>query len=137
MNWVYSLQYLFYHLLYMARAVSRIWIHLPFFQCPILGVRNNIWDQTFRVVELSLQLDFRDESAELKPCKAFKIDKIKFAANSKLILDVFSPVFLSKIICITTSHSSDVMVNKTFPVMDEVIWGFKPDLNLYIRIVLN
>ena len=102
-----------------------------------MGVRNNIWDQTFRVVELSLQLDFRDESAELKPCKAFKIDKIKFAANSKLILDVFSPVFLSKIICITTSHSSDVMVNKTFPVMDEVIWGFKPDLNLYIRIVLN
>ena len=74
---------------------------------------------------------------EPKTCKAIKIDKIKFDANSHLILDVFPPVFLSKIICIATSHSSDVMVNTTFPVMDEVIWGFKPDLNLYIRIVLN
>ena len=61
-KWVYSLQYLFYHLLYMARAVSRIWIHLLFFQCLILGVRNNIWDQTFCVIELSLQLDSRDEA---------------------------------------------------------------------------
>ena len=74
---------------------------------------------------------------ELKPCKAFKIDKIKFEANSHLILQVFPPVFLSKIICIATSHSSDVIVNKTFPVMDEVIQGFKASLNLYIRIVLN
>ena len=31
-------------------------------------------------------------------------------------------MFLSKIIFITTSHSSGVMVNTTFPVMDEVIW---------------
>ena len=61
---------------------------------------------------------------EPKPCKAFKIDKIKFEANSHLILDVFPPVFLSKIICIATSHSSGVMVNTTFPVMDEVIRGF-------------
>ena len=74
---------------------------------------------------------------EPKPCKAFIKDKIKFDANSHLILDVFPPVFLSKIICITTSHSSGVMVNTTFPVMDEVIRGFKPSLNLYIRIVLN
>ena len=59
---VYSLQYLFYHLLYMARAVSRIWIYLLFFQCLILGVRNNIWDQTFCVIELSLQLESRGEA---------------------------------------------------------------------------
>ena len=58
---------------------------------------------------------------ELKPCKAFKTDKIKFEANSHLILDVFPPVFLSKIICITTSHSSGVIVNTTFSVMDEAI----------------
>ena len=74
---------------------------------------------------------------EPKPCKAFKTDKIKFEANSHLILDVFPPVFLSKIICIATSHSSGVMVNTTFPVMDEAIQGFKPSLNLYIRIALN
>ena len=74
---------------------------------------------------------------ELKPCKAFKIDKIKFEANSHLILDVFPPVFLSKIICIATSRSSGVMVNTTFPVMDKAIRGFKAILNLYIRIVLN
>ena len=73
---------------------------------------------------------------ELKPFKAFKIDKIKFEANH-LILDVLLPVFLSKIICFTTSHSSGVMDNKTFSAMDEAIWGFKPSLNLYIRIVLN
>ena len=46
-----------------------------------------------------------------KPCKAFKIHKIKFDANSQLVSDVFPPVFLSKIICIATSHSSRVMVN--------------------------
>ena len=74
---------------------------------------------------------------ELKSCKAFKKDKIKFEANIHLILDVFLPVFLSQIICIATSHSSGVMVNTTFPVMDEVIRGFNPNLNLYIRIVLN
>ena len=74
---------------------------------------------------------------EFKPCKAFKIDKIKFEANSHLNLDVFPPVFLLKIICMATSHLSGVMVNTTFPVMDEVIRGFKPSLNLYIRIVLN
>ena len=74
---------------------------------------------------------------EPKPCKAFIIDKIKFDANSHLILDVFPPVFLSKIICITTSHSVGVMVNTTFPVMGEVIWGFEQSLNLYIRIALN
>ena len=74
---------------------------------------------------------------EPKPCKAFKIDKIKFDSNSHLILDVFPPVFLSKIICVTTSHSGGVMVYTTFPVMDEVIRGFEPSLNMYIRIVLN
>ena len=72
-----------------------------------------------------------------KPHKAFKIDKIKVETNSHLILDVFSPVFLLKIICIATSHLSDVMVNATFPVIDEVIRGFKPSRNLYIRIALN
>ena len=46
----------------MARAVYTIWIHLPFFQCLILGVRNNIWDQTFCVIELSLQLESRGEA---------------------------------------------------------------------------
>ena len=72
-----------------------------------------------------------------KPCKAFKIDKIKFDSNSRLILDVFPSVFLSKIIRVATSHSSGVMVNTTFPVIDEVIRRFEPSLNLYIRIVLN
>ena len=71
---------------------------------------------------------------ELKSCKAFKIDKIKFEANIHLIA---TPVFLSKIICIATSHSSGVMVNTTFPVMNKAMRGFKPSLNLYIRIVLN
>ena len=74
---------------------------------------------------------------EPKPCKAFKIDKIKFDSNSRLILDVFPPVFLSKIIRVATSHSSGVMVNTTFPVIDEMIRRFEPSLNLYIRIVLN
>ena len=74
---------------------------------------------------------------EPKPCKAFKTVKIKFEANSHLILDVFPLVFLSKNICIVTSHSNGVMANTTFSVMDEVIRGFKPILNLYIRIVLN
>ena len=73
---------------------------------------------------------------ETKPCKAFKTDKIKFETSIHLILDVFPPVFWLKIICITTSHLSGVMVNTTFSVMDEVIRGFKPGLNLYIRIVL-
>ena len=79
-NWVYSSQYLFYHLLYMARAASRIWIHRLFFQCPIFGVRNNIWDQAFCVIELPLQLESWGEA-----------------------------------------HRT----------------GFKPSLNLYIRIMLN
>ena len=74
---------------------------------------------------------------ELKPCKDFKIDKIKFEGNNHLILNIFPPVFLSKTICIATSHSSGVMVNATFPVMSEVIRGFKPSLNFYIRMVLN
>ena len=74
---------------------------------------------------------------EPKPCKAFKTDKIKFDANSQLILDVFPPLFLSKIICIASSHSSGVMVKTTFPVMDKVILGFKPSLHLYKRIALN
>ena len=74
---------------------------------------------------------------EPKPCKAFKTDKIKFEANSHLILDVFPPVFLLKNICIATSHLSGAMVNTTFPVMDEVIRGFQSSLNLYIRMVLN
>ena len=58
---------------------------------------------------------------EPKPCKGFNVDKIKRDANSHLIIDVFSPVFLSKTVCIATSHSSGVMVNTTFSVMDEVI----------------
>ena len=58
---------------------------------------------------------------EPKHRKAFKIDELKFEANSHLILDVFSAVFFSKIICIATSHSSGVMVNTTFPEMDEAI----------------
>ena len=74
---------------------------------------------------------------EPKPSKAFKIDNIISDANSHVILNVFPPVFLSKNICIATSHSSGVMVNTTFPVMDEVIRGFEPSLNLYIRIMLN
>ena len=40
---------IFYHLLYMVRAASRIWIYRLFFQCPI-SVRKNIWDQTFCVL---------------------------------------------------------------------------------------
>ena len=72
-----------------------------------------------------------------KPCKEFKIDEIKFDSNSHLILDVFLPVFLSKILCVSTSHCSGLMVNTTFPVMNEMIRGFEPSLNLYIRIVLN
>ena len=63
-NWVYSLQYLFYHLLHMVRAAFRIWIHRLFFQCPIFGVRNNIWDQTFCVIELPLQLESRVKHIE-------------------------------------------------------------------------
>ena len=74
---------------------------------------------------------------ELKSCKAFKIDKIKFEANIHLISDVFLSVFLSKVICIAISHSSGVMVNKTFPVKDKAMRDFKPTLNLYIRIALN
>ena len=74
---------------------------------------------------------------ESKPCKAFKIDKIKFDSNSHLILDAFPPVFLSKIIPVASSHANGILVNTTFPVMDEVIRGFEPCLNLYIRIVLN
>ena len=77
------------------------------------------------------------KSIELKTCKALKTDQIKFDSNSHLILDVFPPVFLSKIICVTTSHSGGVMVYTTFPVMDEVIRGFEPSLNMYIRMVLN
>ena len=71
---------------------------------------------------------------ELKSCKAFKKDKIKFEANIHLI---FLPVFLSQTICIATSHSSGVMVNTTFPIMDKAMQGFKPSLNLYRRIALN
>ena len=128
MKWAYRSQYFFDRLLYMSRTVFRIWIHLLFFQCPILGVRNKIskihsWSPGVK--------------REPKPCKALKIDEIKFDVNSHLTLDLFPPVFLSKLICIATSHSSCVMVNITFPVMDELIRGFKPSLNLNIRIVLN
>ena len=70
------------------------------------------------------------KGVELKTCKAFKIDKIKFEANSHKILDAFLPVFLSKIMCIATSHSSGVMVNTTFSIMDEAIWGLKPSPNV-------
>ena len=38
------------------------------------------------------------------------------------MLDVCPPVFLSKIIFVTTSHSIGVMVNPIFPIMDGVIW---------------
>ena len=75
-----QLWHFFYHLLYMARASSRIWIHLLFFQCPIFSLRNNIWDQTFCANELPLQLESRGEAHRI---------------------------------------------------------GFKPSLNLYIKIVLN
>ena len=74
---------------------------------------------------------------EPKSCKAFKIDEIKLEAHIHLILDVFPTVFLLKIICIATSHLSGVVVNTTFPALDEVIWGFKPRLDLCIRIMLN
>ena len=74
---------------------------------------------------------------ELKTCKAFKIDKIKFEANIHLKLNVFPPVFLSKIICIAISHSSDVMVNTNCPVIDKAMREFKSSLNLYLRIVLK
>ena len=50
---------------------------------------------------------------ESKPCKAFKINTVKFDSNSHLILDVFPPVFPSKIIRFATSRSSVVMVNTT------------------------
>ena len=62
---------------------------------------------------------------EGKPCEAFKIDKIKFDANSLLILDVFPPVFLSQIICITTSHSSGVMINTIFPTFTDFMISSK------------
>ena len=52
--------------------------------------------------------------AEPKPCKAFKIDKPKFEASSHLILDVFPPVFLSKIIRTATSYSSGVWSTQLF-----------------------
>ena len=82
-NWVYSLQYLFYHLLYMARAASRIWIHRLFFQCPIFGVRNNIWDQTFCVIELPLQLESRGEAHRtgFKPSLNFYIRIVKLIGH--------------------------------------------------------
>ena len=62
---------------------------------------------------------------EHNTCKAIKIDKIKFDANSHLILDVFPPVFLSKIMCITTSHSSSVMVNTIFPTLTDFMISSK------------
>ena len=74
---------------------------------------------------------------ETKPCKPFKIDKIKFDANIHLILDIFPNAFYSNIICIVTSHLSGEIVNTTFPVIDEVIWGFEASQNLSMRIVLN
>ena len=53
---------------------------------------------------------------------------LKFGSNSNLILDVFPPVFLSKFICVASSHSSRLMVNTTFSKMDEVIWvGAMPE----------
>ena len=97
-----------------------------------MGVKNNIWDQAFCLIEMSLQLEYRDEVVEPNPCKAIKIDNIKFDANSHLILDVSPPVFLSKIVCIATSHSSDVIVNTAFLIMDKMIRGFKPSLNIFI-----
>ena len=47
---------------------------------------------------------------ELNLSKTFKIDQIKFEENSHLILNVFPPVFLPKIIYIATSYSSGVCV---------------------------
>ena len=72
---------------------------------------------------------------EPKTYRAFKIDKTKFDANSHLILGIFPAVFLLKIMFIATSHSSGVMVNTTFSVMNEVIRGFEPSLNLYMSSV--
>ena len=65
-----------------------------------------------------MQLESRGKGIEPTYCKAFKIDKTKFHSNSHLILDVFLSVFLSKIIRVATSHSSGVMVNTAFFVMD-------------------
>ena len=70
---------------------------------------------------------------ERKSCEAFKIDKIKFDANSLLILDVFPPVFLSQIICITTSHSSAVMINIIFPTFTDFMISSK-DLSVSQRL---
>ena len=51
-----------------------------------------------------------------KSCNTFKIDKIEFDENSHLILDVFPPVFFSKITRIAaTSDSSSVMLTQLFP----------------------
>ena len=72
---------------------------------------------------------------ELNICNTFKIDKIKFEANSHFRR--FSASIFVKNYMNATSHSSGVMVNTTFSVMDKAIQGFKPSLNLCIRIVLN
>ena len=46
----------------MGMAASRISIHRLFFYCPIFGNRSNIWDQTFCVTELPLQLESMGEA---------------------------------------------------------------------------
>ena len=138
MNWVYSLQYLF-----LSPFIIWAGLYLEFESIfsffSVLFWPLETTSETRHFVYLSCLCSWVPgvKHIERKSCKAFKIDKIKFETNSHAILDVFPPVFLSRIIYIATSHSSGIMVNTTFPVMNKAIWGFKPSLNLYIKIVLN
>ena len=88
MNWDHSLEYLF--------ITSYVWSRL------YLG-----FESIFRFFSaLSWTLETTSgtrcwipgvKRIEPKPSKGFKIDKIKFQENSHLILDVFPPVYLSKL----------------------------------------
>ena len=54
------------------------------------------------------------------------------------MLNASAPVFLSKIICVATSHSSGVMVNSAFPVMDEAIhvWAMTEFVHqVYVKLI--
>ena len=58
--------------------------------------------------------------------KAFKVVKIsQIYSNSRLILGVFSAVFLLKIISMVNDHSDGVMGNTIFSVMDRFRWKLK------------
>ena len=108
-----------------------------FFSALFLALETTSGTRHFVSLSCPCNWSLRVKRVEPKPYKAFEIDNIKFEANSHLILDFFPPVFLSIIIRIATSYSSSVMVNTISPVMNEVSQGFKPSLNLYVRIVLN